>query len=99
MCFDGCSGITPDFGFSMRDRPEAAVARAFHAVSERTVVLADHRKVGRSTLARFAPLSNDLSLVTDDGLDPEWQRTLRLRGLEVVLASGMQASPDPGGPS
>lgn len=97
MCFVGCSGITPDFGFSMRDRPEAAVARAFRAVSERTVVVADHRKVGRRTLARFAPLSRELSLVTDGGLDPEWQRTLRQHGLEVVLAPSDPASPEPGG--
>lgn len=97
LCFVGCSGITPDFGFSMRDRPEATVARAFHAVSERTFVVADHSKVGRKTLARFAPLKTVPNLITDRGIDPDSLRTLEEEGVHVILADAPQAPRDRGG--
>lgn len=97
LCFVGCSGITPDFGYSMRDRPEATVARAFHTVSERTVVVADHSKVGRKTLARFAPLGTVPHLITDRGIDPESLRTLEGEGVHVVVADTPQAPHDRGG--
>ena len=86
LCFVGCSGITPDFGFSMRDHPEAAMARQFKAISERTFVVADHAKVGRRTLARFAPLSGVDGLITDDGLAPSDREALGGEGLSIVLA-------------
>lgn len=86
LCFVGSSGITVDFGFSMRDHPEAAVARKFTAVSERTFVVADHTKVGRRTLARFAPIGGVAGLITDAGLGPEPAGELEAAGLHVILA-------------
>jgi len=97
LCFVGCSGITPDFGYSMRDRPEATVARAFHAVSERTVVVADHSKVGRKTLARFAPLKTVPSLITDRGIDLGALRTLEEEGVHVFVADTPRAPRERGG--
>lgn len=86
LCFVGCSGITADFGFSMRDHPEAAMARQFKAISERTFVVADHAKVGRRTLARFAPLSDVDGLITDHRLAASARRELEDVGLDVLLA-------------
>lgn len=97
LCFVGSSGITPDFGFSMRDQPEATVARAFKAVSARTMVVADHSKVGRKTLARFAPLASVTGLITDRGLDPERRRMLEREGLKVMVADALDASRGSGG--
>lgn len=97
LCFVGCSGITPDFGYSMRDRPEATVARAFQAVSARTLVVADHSKVGRRTLARFAPLAAVPNLITDRGLDAASLAMLEDAGVRVVLADPPQATPPRGG--
>ena len=56
LCFVGCSGITPDFGFSMRDHHESAIARAFLGVSERSVVVADHSKVGQQNARQICPV-------------------------------------------
>ncbi len=86
LCFLGCSGVTADFGFSMRDHPEAAVARHFLAVSQRAVVVADHSKVGRTTLARFAPLTRVERLVTDAGLPRAQRAGLTEAGLNVDVA-------------
>jgi len=87
LCFVGSSGITTDFGFSMRDHPEAAMARQFKAISERTFVVADHSKVGRRTLARFAPLGDVDGLIADDGLPAQEREALAEAGLQVLLAS------------
>ncbi len=89
LSFVGCSGVTPDFGFSMRDPLESAVARAFLSVSERAIVIADHSKVGQKTLAKFAPLAAIERLITDEGLSRDWLRFLEQTGLAVELASGL----------
>lgn len=88
MAFTGCSGLTPDFGFSMRDDPEAVAARAITQVASRVVVLADHRKVGARTFARFARLDEVERFITDDGLSPEWLARLTQAGLNVQVVSG-----------
>lgn len=95
LCFVGCSGITPDFGFSMRDHHESAIARAFLGVSERSVVVADHSKVGQKTLAKFAPFSAIERLITDEGVSPEWLSRLEKVGLAVERAPGLHSAADP----
>lgn len=86
LCFLGCSGLTPDFGFSMRDHSESAVARAFLAASERAVVVADHSKIGRTTLTRFAPITAISKLITDVGVSEKWRTQLNGAGLEITVA-------------
>lgn len=83
MAFVGCSGLTPDFGFSMRDDPEAVAARAITQVAARVVVLADHRKVGCKTFARFAQLHEVERFITDEGLSEDWTARLTQAGLHV----------------
>jgi DeoR family transcriptional regulator, aga operon transcriptional repressor len=86
ICFLGCSGISTDFGFSMRDHLESAIARAFLSVSKRAIVIADHSKVGEQTLARFAPLSVIERFITDEQLDTTWHKRLEKAGLNVEVA-------------
>lgn len=83
----GCSGITPEFGFSMRDEPEAAAARALCRSASRIVVLADHSKLGKRTFARFAALGLVDSLITDARADKAYLAQLREAGLSVHLAA------------
>lgn len=86
LAFVGCSGVTPDFGFCMRDEPEAGAARAITQAAGRVVVLADHGKAGQKTFARFARLGEVERLITDDGLDNIWRGRLVSAGLRVDLA-------------
>jgi DeoR family transcriptional regulator, aga operon transcriptional repressor len=86
ICFVGCSGITPDFGFSMRDGLESAIARAFLSVSQRAIVVADHSKVGEKTLARFTTLQSIERLITNEGLNKAWLGKLEKAGLKVEVA-------------
>ena len=70
----------------MRDHLESAIARAFLSVSKRAIVIADHSKVGKQTLARFAPLSAIEKLITDANIDKESQSRLELAGLHIEIA-------------
>lgn len=86
LCFLGCSGVTPDFGFSMRDNLESAVARSFLTVSARSIVIASHSKVGHRTLARFALFSEVDQLITDEVLGTQEREHLERAGLAVTVA-------------
>jgi DeoR family fructose operon transcriptional repressor len=54
--------------------------------ARRSVVLADHTKVGQDHLSRFAELDEIDTLITDSGLDGQMADELRSRGLKVLLA-------------
>lgn len=97
MAFVGCSGLTPDFGFSMRDEPEAATARALTRAAGRVVVIAEHGKVGQKTFARFAQLGEVERLITDRGLSRPWQEQLAAAGLRVDLVAPLTPASGEGG--
>ena len=86
LAFLGASGVDLAFGFSMSDEPEAAVGRAFRAAAARTIVLADHSKIGRRTFARFCRLAGVDLLITDRGAANEACVALQDAGLKVMVA-------------
>jgi DeoR family transcriptional regulator of aga operon len=86
MAFLGASGMSAEYGLSMTDEPEAAVGRALIASTERTVVLADHTKLGKRGLVRVCPLEQVSLLVTDARAAPEQLTSMRRSGLDVVVA-------------
>jgi DeoR family transcriptional regulator, aga operon transcriptional repressor len=92
ITFLGASGIDSGFGISMSDEPEAAVGRAFRAAAERSVVLADHSKIGRRTFARLCHLNEIDLLITDGDAASEELSILQHAGLKVLLAD---AGPHP----
>jgi DeoR family transcriptional regulator of aga operon len=87
IAFVGVSGISSEFGFSMHDEPEAVAGRAFMAAADRTIVLADSTKVGKSTFARLCSIKDVRLLITDDQIDPKQTKLLRDAGLEILIAS------------
>lgn len=86
VAFLGANGITAEHGVTTPDLAEAAVKRALVAAARRTVVLADHTKVGRLDLARVAPLSEVDTLVTDTDVQPELADEIEAAGTRVVRA-------------
>jgi DeoR family fructose operon transcriptional repressor len=83
VAFIATNGLSPERGLTTPDPAEAAVKRAMIAAARRTVVLADHTKVGNDYLSRFASLSDVDLLITDSGLDPELADELEQTGLRV----------------
>jgi DeoR family fructose operon transcriptional repressor len=86
VAFIGTNGITIERGLTTPDTTESAVKRAMIRAARRTVVLADHTKVGQDHLSRFATLDEIDTLITDSGLDAQLAEELRGQGPRVVLA-------------
>jgi DeoR family transcriptional regulator, fructose operon transcriptional repressor len=86
VAFMGTNGVTADRGLTTPDTTEAAVKRAMIASARRSVLLADHTKVGNVHLARFARLDDIDTIITDSGIDPVDAEQLRSAGPRVVIA-------------
>jgi DeoR family transcriptional regulator, fructose operon transcriptional repressor len=86
VAFLGTNGLTVENGLTTPDLAEAMVKRALVAAARRTVVLADHSKVGRTDLALVAPLSSVDTLVTDSGIAAELVDEIEAAGPRVVRA-------------
>lgn len=86
VAFMATNGLTAERGLTTPDPAEAAMKRAMIAAARRTVLLADHTKVGNDYLARFGSLDDVDLLVTDTGLDAAAAEELELQGLRIVRA-------------
>jgi DeoR family fructose operon transcriptional repressor len=86
VAFIGTNGISPERGLTTPDTTESAVKRAMIRSARRSVVVADHTKVGQDHLSRFASLDEIDTLITDSGLDRQVADELRSHGLKVLLA-------------
>jgi DeoR family fructose operon transcriptional repressor len=84
VAFMATNGLSVEHGLTTPDPGEASVKRAMIRAARRTVVLADHTKVGTDYLARFGSLSDVDLLITDTGLDDGIAEELDLAGLRVV---------------
>lgn len=56
--------------------------------AEEVVVVADHTKFGRRSLARVCGFDEVSRLISDSSLDPHWRQVLRQYPSELLLASG-----------
>jgi DeoR family fructose operon transcriptional repressor len=86
VAFLGTNGVSAERGLTTPDPTEAAVKRAMITASRRSVVLADHSKIGADRLARFGDLDDIDVLITDSGADPLVAEELGNAGPRVVLA-------------
>jgi len=86
VAFLGTNGISAGAGLTTPDLAEAAVKRATLTIAARTVLLADHSKVGVVSLARYGELNQIDLLITDTGLPIEDMRELGDAGLRVIRA-------------
>jgi len=65
--------------------PVAAVKRAMLSIAEHTVLLADHSKIGATSLLRYGDANQIHTLITDSGM-PGDLRELQDAGLRIVRA-------------
>lgn len=86
VAFIGTSGISADRGLTTPDVGEASVKRAMIGASRRTVVLADHSKVGVDHFCRFGVLADVDTIITDLGLNTVMADELADHGPRVVRA-------------
>jgi DeoR family fructose operon transcriptional repressor len=86
VAFLGTNGLSAEHGLTTPDLAEAAVKRALVAGARRTVVLADHTKLGRVDFAHVAPLAEVDTVITDSGAEPELVDEIEAAGPRVVRA-------------
>jgi DeoR family fructose operon transcriptional repressor len=80
------NGLSVDRGLTTPDSAEAMVKRAAIASARRTVLLADHTKVGNDHFARFANLSDIDTFITDAGIDSAVGAEIAAAGPILVTA-------------
>lgn len=80
-------GISTEAGVTTFHADEAAVDRIMMERAGRTLIVADHSKIGRVGFTRLRPVGPDLELITDPKCDKEKIRELEELGLRVTLAS------------
>jgi DeoR family fructose operon transcriptional repressor len=86
VAFIGTNGLTVAQGLTTPDLSEANVKRALVRSARRTVVLADHTKIGRADFVRVAPIEAVDLLVTDSGIERELADEISAAGVEVQTA-------------
>jgi len=86
VAFMATNGISVERGLTTPDLAEAAVKRAMMAAARRTVLLADHTKIGVDYFSRFGDVDQVDTFVTDSGADAELVDELSQAGPRVVLA-------------
>jgi DeoR family transcriptional regulator, fructose operon transcriptional repressor len=86
VAFMATNGLSAEHGLTTPDPAEASVKRAMIGSARRTVLLADHTKVGNDHLARFGSIADLDLLITDTGLDDDVTEDLEQAGLRVLRA-------------
>lgn len=86
VAFVGTNAISTTRGLTTPDEQEAIVKHAMLVSARRRVLLADHSKVGRESLCRYAELSDLDLLITDDGISGRDVDAITAAGVEVEIA-------------
>lgn len=86
LLFLGANGIDLTAGYTTPVLAEVEVNAAMIRKASRVVLVADHSKFGRVTLATFAPIEAAHVLITDAAAPRSMVRAIRRRGVQVVVA-------------
>jgi DeoR/GlpR family transcriptional regulator of sugar metabolism len=86
IAFIGVDGLTLRHGLTTYNQLEAAVNRLLIERARHVVVVADHTKIGRVTLALIAPSRAMHTLITDAAAPTEELEAMRAAGVEVIVA-------------
>jgi DeoR family fructose operon transcriptional repressor len=86
VAFMATNGVSVERGLTTPNPGEAAVKRAMIGAARRSVLLADHTKIGNDHFAWFGDLEQIDVFVTDTGADAELTDRLAAAGPRVVLA-------------
>lgn len=84
VAFLGTNALSVEHGLSTPDASEAAVKAAMLRTAARTVLLADHTKLGRVSVFTYAEVGAIDVLVTDTGTTPKQAREIERLGVEVL---------------
>ncbi len=81
----GIGGVTAD-GFSNGNSLVVGSERKMIEVARKVIIVTDHTKFGRNAMIHLAPLEVADYVISDSGLNEEYQELLRSQNVEVLLA-------------
>jgi DeoR/GlpR family transcriptional regulator of sugar metabolism len=79
-------GSVSEAGFSNNNTLVVGSEQKMIEIANRVIIVADHTKFGRSAMIPVAHLEAAQTVVSDDGLAPNYVELLRSKGIEVLLA-------------
>jgi len=82
----GIHGIDPVHGLTNHYLPETMTDRKVLKMGREVIIVADHTKCSRVSIAHVAPISAIKTLVTDKETPEEFVKELTQRGIHVVQA-------------
>jgi len=85
-------GVSPSFGVSCANLPEAEVRRAMIAAAREVVLLVDHTVIGTEAHSRITGLENIDTIVTDAGTSPAQRLEFNQRGIKVIVAGQIRTA-------
>ncbi|MGI9860805.1 DeoR/GlpR family DNA-binding transcription regulator [Moorella naiadis] len=83
--FLGVNGISIEHGLTTPNMTEAHTNSLMVQAADAIIVLADHSKIGRVALSRFASIGDVTTLITDSAAPPEFIEELARRGVDVIV--------------
>ena len=87
LAFQGADGIGLDGTVYNADLQLARVDQRMHTRAEKTYILADSSKIGRTSLAKMVMLSEVEALITDGGLDAKVKKRFEKEGGKVMVSA------------
>ncbi len=85
--FVGANGVTVERGLSTASAEIAGVTSRLMDISDKTYLLADSSKIGKSSFARIAPLNAVAAFITDDNAPEDFLLQAESAGIEVIVAN------------
>lgn len=79
-------GVHPEHGITTYHADEAMIDRTMIARAQKTIIVADHRKIGRVGFSHICGVSEGQILVTDSGCDDAQLERIEVAGAEVHVA-------------
>jgi DeoR/GlpR family transcriptional regulator of sugar metabolism len=83
--FLSVNGISLEQGLTTPNISEAYTNSLMIKAAEQLIVMADHSKLGRVTLSRFASIAEMNALITDSGAPQEFLSKLAQQGVEILV--------------
>ena len=90
----GVRAIDPAYGISTASQAEAQIKKMILKSARVSIALADHTKFGNQGFAYVGPVTDIDILVTDSGTAPQYLRSLREAGVELILADLRESGGD-----
>jgi len=84
--FLGAKGVSVEYGITTSDLLEALTDKAMIKIAKEVIVVADHSKIGKVSLAPIAPFSEIDKIITDSSISKADREALENRGKEVIIA-------------